>query len=84
MSYRYEIPALLDRLLEDLFEDNYETYEDGYALPLVLDDPEWSMVQLREIFSRVSEALKEAEKMYAADISLKEKNEIEMKKENTD
>lgn len=84
MSYRYEIPALLDRLLEDLFEDNYETYEDGYVLPLVLDDPEWSMVQLREIFSRVSEALKEAEKLYAADISLKEKNEIKMKKENTD
>jgi len=44
----------------------------------------WSMVQLREIFSRFSEALKEAEKMYAADISLKEKNEIKMKKENTD
>lgn len=84
MSYRYTVPELLDRLLEELFEDNYETYEDGYVLPLVLDDPEWSMVQLREIFSRVSEALKEAEKMYAADISLKEKNEIKMKKENTD
>jgi len=34
------------------------------------------MVQLREIFSRVSEALKEAEKMYAADISLKEKMKL--------
>lgn len=38
MSYRYTVPELLDRLLEDLFEDNYETYEDGYVLPLVLGE----------------------------------------------
>jgi len=53
MSYRYEIPALLDRLLEDLFEDNYETYEDGYVLPLVLDEDAPRPVTYRAMFDGV-------------------------------